>query len=93
MQSILRVQKFQRLYLSEITRPIELFLLQMLYLENNSLTSLPEELFSSLKLLQWLDVRNNKLTGLPKSIKYHASLETILLEGNLFEELPLELCK
>lgn len=65
----------------------------MLYLEDNNLTELPEKLFVFLQHLQWLDVRNNLLTSLPTSIKSHPSLETILLQGNKIEKLPLELCK
>lgn len=65
----------------------------MLYLENNNLSELPEELFVSLPHLQWLDVRNNQLTNLPASIRSHPSLESILLQGNKIEKLPLELCK
>ncbi|XP_070514970.1 leucine-rich repeat protein lrrA-like isoform X1 [Cardiocondyla obscurior] len=66
--------------------------IQMLYLENNNLSELPEKLFVALQHLQWLDVRNNLLTSLPTSIKSHSSLETILLQGNKIEKLPLELC-
>ncbi|XP_018351200.1 PREDICTED: leucine-rich repeat-containing protein 27-like isoform X1 [Trachymyrmex septentrionalis] len=66
--------------------------IQMLYLENNNLLELPERLFVSLQNLQWLDVRNNLLTSLPTTIKSHPSLETILLQGNKIEKLPLELC-
>ncbi|XP_029666144.1 cyclic GMP-binding protein C-like [Formica exsecta] len=66
--------------------------IQMLYLENNNLSKLPKELFVSLPHLQWLDVRNNQLTNLPTSIRSHPSLESILLQGNKFEKLPLELC-
>ncbi|XP_011871282.1 PREDICTED: uncharacterized protein LOC105563902 isoform X2 [Vollenhovia emeryi] len=66
--------------------------IQMLYLEDNDLPELPEKLFVSLQHLQWLDVRNNLLTSLPTSIKSHPSLETILLQGNKIEKLPLELC-
>ncbi|KYM88780.1 Leucine-rich repeat-containing protein 27 [Atta colombica] len=65
--------------------------IQMLYLENNNLFELPERLFISLQNLQWLDVRNNLLTSLPTTIKSHPSLETILLQGNKIEKLPLEL--
>ncbi|XP_070154491.1 leucine-rich repeat-containing protein 27 isoform X2 [Polyergus mexicanus] len=66
--------------------------IQMLYLENNNLSELPKELFVSLPHLQWLDVRNNQLTNLPTNIRSHSSLESILLQGNKFEKLPLELC-
>jgi len=65
----------------------------MLYLENNNLSEVPEELFVSLPQLQWLDIRNNQLRSLPTSIRSHPSIETILLEGNEIETLPLELCK
>lgn len=65
----------------------------MLYLENNNLRELPKELFVLLTHLQWLDIRNNQLTNLPTSIQLNSSLETILLQGNKIEKLPLELCK
>ncbi|KAG5317535.1 LRC27 protein, partial [Pseudoatta argentina] len=65
--------------------------IQILYLENNNLLELPERLFVSLQNLQWLDVRNNLLTSLPTTVKSHPSLETILLQGNKIEKLPLEL--
>ncbi|XP_028045311.1 cyclic GMP-binding protein C isoform X4 [Monomorium pharaonis] len=65
--------------------------IQMLYLENNNLSELPEKIFVILQHLRWLDIRNNLLTSLPTSIKSHPSLETILLQGNKIEKLPLEL--
>lgn len=65
----------------------------MLYLENNALAEIPEELFPSLQNLEWLDVRNNQLKSLPKNIKSHSSLHTLLLQGNKIQVLPLELCK
>ncbi|XP_011309620.1 leucine-rich repeat-containing protein 27-like [Fopius arisanus] len=70
----------------------ELSSIRMLYLDNNCLNELPEELFMSLSFLQWLDVRNNWLKTLPGTIKNHQCLETILLQGNRIEKLPLELC-
>ncbi|KAK0159119.1 hypothetical protein PV328_010043 [Microctonus aethiopoides] len=65
--------------------------IKILYLENNALVHLPEELFTKLNFLQWLDVRHNRLITLPSTIKYHSSLETILLQENRIERLPLEL--
>lgn len=65
----------------------------MLYVADNNLTILPAEVFTSLKYLEWLDIRNNQLSSLPKSIESHPCIETLLLQGNKIEELPLELCK
>ncbi|XP_063978924.1 uncharacterized protein LOC135163423 [Diachasmimorpha longicaudata] len=70
----------------------ELSTIRMLYLENNCLNELPDQLFTTLSFLQWLDVRNNWLKTLPATIKHHQCLETILLQGNRVEKLPLELC-
>ncbi|KAK1130786.1 hypothetical protein K0M31_018895 [Melipona bicolor] len=66
--------------------------LRMLYLSNNNLIEIPGEVFSVLKYLEWLDVRNNQLSSLPASIKRHMYLQTILLQQNNVENLPLELC-
>ncbi|CAD1477563.1 unnamed protein product, partial [Heterotrigona itama] len=66
--------------------------LRMLYLSNNNLIEVPGEVFSVLKYLEWLDVRNNQLSSLPASIKRHTCLQTILLQQNKVEYLPLELC-
>ncbi|XP_017760317.1 PREDICTED: E3 ubiquitin-protein ligase LRSAM1-like [Eufriesea mexicana] len=66
--------------------------LRMLYLSNNRLIEIPDEIFSGLKYLEWLDVRYNQLSSLPTTVKWHSCLETILLQGNKLENLPLELC-
>ncbi|XP_043518965.1 E3 ubiquitin-protein ligase LRSAM1-like isoform X1 [Frieseomelitta varia] len=66
--------------------------LRMLYLSNNNLVEIPGEVFNVLKYLEWLDVRNNQLSSLPASIKRHMCLQTILLQQNKVENLPLELC-
>lgn len=63
----------------------------MLYLEGNKLDEIPEELFTNLKSLQWLDVRNNQIKFLPLTIKGHLNLETILIQRNKLEKLPIEL--
>lgn len=63
----------------------------MLYLDSNNLVELPDEIFTTLKNLRWLDVRNNHLVVIPPCVKGHASLETLLLQGNNIEKLPLEL--
>ncbi|XP_053477635.1 leucine-rich repeat-containing protein 27 isoform X1 [Ictalurus furcatus] len=65
--------------------------LKNLYLEGNELSSLPDNLFSSLPHLLWLDLRNNQLTCLPVDIGQHRCLKTLLLEGNPITELPVEL--
>ncbi|KAK3554142.1 hypothetical protein QTP70_019074, partial [Hemibagrus guttatus] len=62
-----------------------------LYLEGNELSSLPDNLFSRLPHLLWLDLRNNQLICLPADIGQHRCLKTLLLEGNLITELPVEL--
>ncbi|KAI4873919.1 hypothetical protein NFI96_009163 [Prochilodus magdalenae] len=65
--------------------------LKNLYLEGNRITSLPENMFTSLPNLVWLDLRNNKLTSVPVDIGQHRCLKTLLLEGNPVTELPVEL--
>lgn len=70
---------------------ISIFILQMLYLDSNNLVELPDEIFTTLKNLRWLDVRNNHLMTIPSCVKGHSSLETLLLQGNNIEKLPLEL--
>ncbi|KAK2580783.1 hypothetical protein KPH14_011518 [Odynerus spinipes] len=66
--------------------------IRMLYLENNTISEIPDKLFPSLQNLEWLDIRNNQLQCLPKNIKSHPSLHTLLLQGNRIQILPLELC-
>nr|XP_012148129.1 PREDICTED: probable serine/threonine-protein kinase roco5 isoform X4 [Megachile rotundata] len=76
--------------------PTEIFnkfpYIRMLYLADNELIELPDDIFTSLRYLEWLDVRNNKLSSLSATIKFHACLETILLQKNEIQSLPLELC-
>lgn len=44
---------------------------QFLYLEGNSISSLPEELFDCLPNLRWLDLRNNRIAEIPSVIGKH----------------------
>ena len=62
-----------------------------MYLDSNRLDELPKELFLILKNLKWLDVRNNNLSYIPSTIKGHSYLETLLIQGNNIDTLPLEL--
>uniref|UniRef100_T1JJ65 Uncharacterized protein n=1 Tax=Strigamia maritima TaxID=126957 RepID=T1JJ65_STRMM len=65
--------------------------LQILYLSNNQITSLPPSFFSRLSKLRWLDLRHNQLNCLPWNIGEHSNLTTLLLEGNRLTILPPEL--
>ncbi|CAH0597800.1 unnamed protein product [Chrysodeixis includens] len=66
-------------------------LLTILYLQNNSITTLPDDLFPSIPHLMYFDIRDNKLTDIPKSIKHHPSLSHLLLQNNKLTSLPDEL--
>ncbi|XP_033333109.2 uncharacterized protein LOC117224356 isoform X2 [Megalopta genalis] len=66
--------------------------LKMLYLSNNDLIELPDEIFTFLRHVKWLDVRNNQISSLPNSIESHQCIETLLLQANNIQELPIELC-
>ncbi|XP_022912637.2 leucine-rich repeat-containing protein 27-like [Onthophagus taurus] len=78
--------------LSEVPRDLlELCNLQMLYLENNAIEYLPENIFQKLPRLTWLDLRNNRLKEIPSGVANHQCLDTILLEDNMLERLPNEL--
>ncbi|KZC07781.1 PREDICTED: E3 ubiquitin-protein ligase LRSAM1-like [Dufourea novaeangliae] len=66
--------------------------LRMLYMAGNSLMELPDEVFTFLRHLEWIDIRNNQISSLPNSIESHPCIETLLLQANKIEELPLVLC-
>lgn len=68
-----------------------ILLFQILYLQNNHISSLPQNFFPSLPNLKWLDLRDNKLTDLPSSIQAHPSLTHLLLQNNKLTSLPNEL--
>ncbi|CAB3222997.1 unnamed protein product [Arctia plantaginis] len=70
---------------------IENYYLCVLYLQNNEIESLPDDLFDILQNLMYLDVRDNKLIDIPKSIKNHPCLTHLLLQNNQITSLPNEL--
>ncbi|XP_032523625.2 asporin-like [Danaus plexippus] len=63
----------------------------VLYLQNNKLKLLPEDLFLLLPNLMWLDLRDNELTDIPITIKGHKSLTHLLMQNNKLISLPNEL--
>lgn len=64
---------------------------QVIYLQNNKITTLPEDFFTSLSCLMWLDLRDNRLADIPVSIKNHQGLTHLLLQNNCLTTLPNEL--
>ncbi|XP_035441869.2 uncharacterized protein LOC118270401 [Spodoptera frugiperda] len=65
--------------------------LSALYLQNNAITTLPSDIFTTLKHLKYLDLRDNQLTDIPASIKLHHNLSHLLLQNNKLTTLPNEL--
>ncbi|OQE28886.1 hypothetical protein PENSTE_c003G00203 [Penicillium steckii] len=61
-----------------------------IYLPNNSLMTLPRELFE-LKDLRVLSLRNNKLTSIPCTIRDLTALQVLNLSVNRLTHLPWEL--
>ena len=59
-----------------------------LYMAGNKIRVIPEEVFRHLPCLKWLDMRDNYLITLPDSMAHHPTLEVVLLDNNLFSELP-----
>lgn len=70
---------------------LKLSSLKCLYLEDNRISSLPEDFFVCLASLEWLDLRNNKLHEIPKNVGEHKSLKTLLLGRNQLTFLPAEI--
>jgi len=62
-----------------------------LYLNNNRLQSIPEEIFADLKNLVTLDLSYNLITSIPLEITQITTLEKLILTENRISELPPEL--
>jgi internalin A len=64
--------------------------LQVLWLDNNGLTSLPPEI-GVLANLQWLSLSGTQLTALPPEIWRLTNLQVLILGGNQLTTLPAEI--
>ncbi|XP_015377569.1 PREDICTED: leucine-rich repeat-containing protein 40-like [Diuraphis noxia] len=62
-----------------------------LYLDNNIIRTLPDELFTGCTNLMWLDLRCNRIRRLPDGIQGHKNLQVLLLGKNDLKRLPLTL--
>ncbi|XP_003246391.1 leucine-rich repeat-containing protein 40-like [Acyrthosiphon pisum] len=62
-----------------------------LYLANNFIRTLPDELFTGCTHLMWLDLRCNRIRRLPDGIQGHKNLQVLLLGKNDLKRLPLTL--
>jgi len=65
--------------------------MKYLYLDNNSIRILPDDLFTGCYNLMWLDLRCNRIRRIPDSIKGHPNLQVLLLGKNDVKRLPLTL--
>ncbi|XP_062596866.1 uncharacterized protein LOC134258357 [Saccostrea cucullata] len=67
--------------------------IQNLVLTKNNLTTLPKEVFSTLKHLKIVDVSENILESLPETIGQCEFLEILRLQENNLRDLPMELAQ
>jgi len=66
--------------------------LQVCYLDQNKLVTLPPELFTCLPNLKWLSAQRNLLTFLPREISKAKDLEGIRVDHNHLKEIQEEIC-
>ena len=62
-------------------------------MNNNELTTIPEEFCNNLTELSYLDLRNNKLKQLPHNIGNLRKLREILVFDNELESIPSSIGK
>lgn len=65
--------------------------LTALYMNNNKIVELPDDIFSELRSLVVIDVSFNLLSRLPSSIGQLDHLEKLAIHHNRITELPLEM--
>jgi internalin A len=61
--------------------------LRELFLDQNSLTSLPDSI-GQLKSIEWLTITDNQLTSLPEAIGQMTRLTNLFVSGNQLTSLP-----
>ncbi|XP_026814164.1 leucine-rich repeat-containing protein 40-like [Rhopalosiphum maidis] len=67
------------------------YFVKYLYLDNNIIRILPDELFTGCTNLMWLDLRCNRIRRLPDGVQGHKNLQVLLLGKNDLKRLPLTL--
>lgn len=67
--------------------------LEELYLNNNTITELPTELWKNIPSVAVLDLRNNQITQISEEIELLFSLSTLELGANRLTALPIEIGK
>lgn len=66
--------------------------LQELYISNNFIKEIPEQMLEKLVSIKVLDLRDNKIEKLPETISMLASLMRLDLSNNSISSLPTSLC-
>lgn len=64
--------------------------LTALYLNDNKINFLPEDMFTTFKSLRILDLSSNLLVQVPKSLSSVSTLEKLYLNDNQIREIPVE---
>jgi len=64
--------------------------LTALYVNDNKINFLPDDMFNTFKSLRILDLSSNSLTHVPKSLSTVSALEKLYLNDNQIREIPVE---